>query len=122
MPRILIIEDDEQVRVMLRMTFEAEGYDVDTATDGKDGLRCYREHPPDLVITDLIMPEKEGLETIMELINQNPEVKIIAISGGGRISAEGYLDVAADLGAVRTFSKPVPRDKLVRAVAEIIGK
>ena len=82
MSRILIIEDDEHVRGMLRKMLERIGYDVFDAPDGKEGLDFYRNTPVDLVITDILMPEKEGIQTIMELRREFPDVKIIAISGG----------------------------------------
>ena len=122
MPRILIIEDDEQVRLMLKMTFESKGYEVDTAPNGREGIRRYRENRPDVVITDLIMPEKEGLETILELRQEFSNAKIIAISGGGKLSPEGYLKVASDFGAEYAFPKPVPTDELVKAVESLVAK
>jgi len=121
MARILIIDDDVQILDMLRQTLECEGYEVVDATNGKEGIRLYRENPADLIITDIIMPEKEGIETIIELKRNFPDVKIIAISGGGRITPEGYLSMAKRLGANRTFEKPVERDELLAAVRELIG-
>jgi len=121
MARILTIDDDVQVLDMLRQTSEHEGYEVVDAPNGKEGIRLYRENPADLIITDIIMPEKEGIKTIMELKQNFPDVKIIAISGGGRISLEGYLSMASKLGARYTFSKPVEREELLAAVRELIG-
>ena len=85
MKRILIIDDDFLVRDMLERLVRKACYDVETAENGVHAMRVHRENPVDLVITDIIMPEKEGLETITELRNSFPAVKIIAISGGGRI-------------------------------------
>ena len=121
MARILIIDDDVQILDMLRQTLELKGYEVVDATNGKEGIRLYRENPADLIITDIIMPEKEGIETIIELKRDFPDVQIIAISGGGRISPEGYLNIARKLGARYTFSKPVEQEKLLSAVRELIG-
>ncbi len=121
MARILIIDDDPQILDMLGQTLEREGHEVVDAPDGKEGLKLYRENPTDLIITDLIMPEKEGIETIMELRRDFPDVKIIAISGGGQIDAEQYLSMAQKLGAQRTFAKPVERDELLKAVRELLG-
>ena len=121
MARILIIDDDEQARMMLRMTFEDAGYEIEEALDGETGLRLYREDPADLVITDLVMPGKEGVETIMELLRDFPEAKIIAISGGGKVSPNGYLRAARTLGAIRAFTKPLDREELVKAVNEIMA-
>ncbi len=121
MARILIIDDDVQILDMLRQTLELKGYEVVDAANGKKGIRLYRENPADLIITDIIMPEQEGIEIIMELKQDFPDVKIIAISGGGRIGPEGYLSIAKQLGARYTFSKPVKRKELLSAVRELIG-
>lgn len=121
MPLILIIDDDNQVRGMLRQTLERAGYDVLDAPNGKEGIKLYRQDPADLVITDLIMPEKEGIETIIELRRDFPAVKIIAISGGGRNDPEEYLHMAKTLGAQRTFTKPFERKELLEAVRELIA-
>ena len=122
MALILIIDDDDQIRRVLRKTLERDGYDVADAPNGKEGIRLYRENPADLVITDIIMPEKEGIETIMDLRREFPEVKIIAMSGGGRIGPEDYLHMAKGLGAQRTLTKPLERDELLRVVRELIGQ
>lgn len=122
MPSILIIDDDAQILKMLRQILERESYDVTEAFNGKQGLRLYRENPTDLVITDIIMPEKEGIEIIIELKRDYPDVKIIAISGGGRINPEDYLDIAKKLGAHRIFTKPVERKELLNAVRELLGQ
>ncbi len=121
MPFILVIDDDDQFRTMLREMLERAEYEVADAPNGKEGIRLYRENPADLVITDIIMPEKEGIETIMELKRDFPDVKIIAISGGGQIDPEKYLYMAGRLGAKRTFAKPVEREELLKAVGELTG-
>ena len=120
MAKILVIDDDAQVLAMLRKMLEHEGYAVTTAPDGKEGIKCYREDSIDLIITDLIMPEKEGIETIMELRHDFPDVKIIAISGGGRVNPVPYLDVSKKLGAQYTFAKPVERKELLEAVRDLL--
>ncbi len=120
MTRILIIDDEVQIRKMLRQLFEREGYEVFDASDGNEGLKLYRKNPADIVITDLVMPEKEGIETIKELYQEFPDVKIIAISGGGRIVPEHYLEIAKKFGAVRTFSKPFESKDLLMAVKELL--
>ncbi len=122
MPRVLVIDDDEQIRSLLRAILEREGYEVETAADGAQGLNFFRKDPADLVITDILMPEKEGLETIRELCDEFPDAKIIAISGGGSLAhPEVYLELCKKFGALRTFQKPVDRHELVTAVREIIG-
>jgi len=120
MARILVIDDDEQVLDMLYESLTREGYDVLKASNGEQGLKLYREEPVDLIITDLIMPEKEGIETIIELRQDFPEVKIIAISGGGRIGTKDYLNMAKIFGVQRTFTKPVAREQLLDAIRELI--
>lgn len=113
---ILIIEDDERIRELLRTFLEAAGYLVVDAENGAVGIKKYRENTIDLVITDLIMPEKEGIETIRELKALNPQVKIIAMSGGGVLDPEEYLSIAKRLGVLRTLAKPFSREEIVTAV------
>ncbi len=120
MGRILIIDDEDQVRAVLRQMLERKGHEVFEAADGVEGLKINREHPADLIITDIIMPEKEGIETIKELRREFPAVKIIAMSGGGRIGPESYLKMAKGFGAARTFTKPIDQNELVDVVAEIL--
>ena len=120
MSTILIVDDDEQVRVMLKLTLEREGYAVDEAQDGVEALRKYDPAHHDLIITDIVMPEKEGIETIMELQGRNRWIKIIAISGGGRINPEDYLKWARRFGVEHTFTKPVDRSQLLAAVSELL--
>ncbi|MFC1823307.1 response regulator [Thermodesulfobacteriota bacterium] len=121
MALILIIDDDAQIRDVLRRMLEPAGHDVIEAADGVDGIRAYREKPADLIITDLIMPKKEGVELIMELKMEFPDVKIIAISGGGRIGPETYLEVAEGFGAMRTFTKPFRIKNLLKTISELLG-
>ena len=106
---------------MLRQTLEREGYDVVVASNGRVGIKIYREDPADLIITDMVMPEKEGIETIMELKKDFPDVKIIAISGGGRSKPESHLNLAKQLGAKRVFPKPIDREELLNAIRELLG-
>ncbi len=120
MAKILIIDDDSEIRVMLRQLFEREGFEVMDASDGKEGIRLYRENPADLIISDLIMPGKEGLETIRELKKEYPNVKIIAMSGGGRANPDGYLDLAKKLGAIQTFEKPIRKEELLKSIHNLI--
>ena len=120
MASVLIIEDDDQFRAMLRDMLKLAGYEVEEATDGKEGIKLYKENPKDLVVTDIIMPEQEGIETIIELRRSFPDVKIIAISGGGQISAEEHLQMARDLGAIQTLHKPFGREKLLEAIREVL--
>jgi CheY-like chemotaxis protein len=117
--RILIAEDNPQVRSMLRMTLEREGHEVREAGDGREALRRCDEGPVDIVVTDLIMPEMEGIATIRALRQAHPEVKIIAMSGGGYIGPQSYLDVARKCGAAYAFTKPVDRATLLEAIRQL---
>ena len=118
--RILVIDDDQQIRILLRQVMEWAGYEVVEAEDGREGLLKLRKLGADLVITDLIMPEQEGLETITSMKKEYPALKIIAISGGGRIGPEAYLPAAQELGAERVFSKPFDIRELAEAVKELL--
>ena len=120
MARILIIDDEVQIRSMLRLMLEREGYEVVEAPDGIEGIRAYRQKPADLIITDLIMPNKDGIGMIIELQKEFPDVKIIAMSGGGLNKPEGYLKGAKKLGAACTLTKPIDREKMLRAVKNTI--
>ena len=117
---ILVIDDEETIRLLLRTILEREGYRVLEAPDGNEGLKQFTKTPTDLVITDLIMPGKEGIETIRELRRKFPDVKIIAVSGGGRIGPDAYLKMAKGVGALRTLSKPFDKTVLLEVVKEVI--
>lgn len=121
MKRILVVDDDWQMREMMHQALARAGYDVVEAANGKIGMNIQRESPADLVITDLIMPEKEGIETIRELRKDFPGLKIIAISGGGRAGADGYLSVAKTIGADRTLSKPFDLKQILDTVEELLA-
>ena len=120
MERILIIDDEQQIRSMLRLMLERDGYEVVEASDGIEGISAYRQKPADLIITDLIMPNKDGIGMIIELQKEFPDVKIIAMSGGGLNKPDGYLKGAKKLGAACTLTKPIDREKLLRAVKNVI--
>jgi YesN/AraC family two-component response regulator len=120
MASILIIDDELQIRVMMRRILEKVGYEVYEASDGKEGIKLFREKPTDLVITDIIMPEKEGLETILDLRHDFPKIKIIAISGGGKTGLPNFLPAAKKFGAIRTLPKPFGKDDLLKMVKEVL--
>jgi len=113
MALILIIETNLKIREVLRQILEHVGYEVMEASDGKEGISLYRERQADLIITDIIMPKKEGLETIVDLRAEFPKVKIIAISGGGRLGPETYLELAKGCGANRLLNKPFGHEELL---------
>lgn len=106
MPGVLLVEDDEQLRKLLKRLLTVSGYEVWEAQNGKGVGAMYEAHHPDLVITDVVMPEKEGLEVIMDLRRRDQKVKIITMSGGGQIDGEAYLLIARKLGVQHTLSKP----------------
>ncbi len=122
MGRVLVIDDEPQIRSMLRMMLERAGHEVEEAPDGIEGIRIYRNNPVDLIISDLIMPNKDGIGMIIELKKEFPDVKIIAMSGGGLNKPEGYLEGAKKLGAQRTLTKPIDRDELLRTVSDILNE
>jgi CheY-like chemotaxis protein len=122
MAQILIIDDDKLFGTMLCDQLAAAGYQVVVAFNGVQGLKLYQQRQPDLVITDIIMPEMDGIETIMELRRHNPHLKIIAVSGGVRDGAGSYLRPAALLGAQRTFTKPVDIRELLEAVSDLLAQ
>ncbi len=107
-------------RWMLAEMLRREGYTVETAENGDEGVKLMEEEKYDLVITDIIMPEKEGLETIMDISTHKPDTKIIAISGGGRSSAGSYLKTAEYFGALRSFQKPFDKDEFLEAVRDLV--
>jgi YesN/AraC family two-component response regulator len=117
--KILIIEDEESVRHMMRLVLEKTGCSVLDAPNGREGLKAYHQNRPDLVITDIFMPEMEGLETIMALRRENPGVKIIAVSGGGA-SGYDYLPAALKLGCSRALAKPFTQRELLSAVRDLL--
>jgi CheY-like chemotaxis protein len=119
---VLVIDDDTQVRTFLREVLEAEGYEVREAVNGKEGVKAYRQRPADLVLCDIFMPEKEGLQTIRELHDEFGKVKIVAISGGNcHLSQADFLPLAKKYGAVAGLYKPMKSSTLVGTVREILA-
>lgn len=121
MPRILIVDDDEQIRELLYAVFDGAGYEVATAADGGQGLKSFRKRSADLLIVDIFMPVKEGLETLLELKRGKPTLKSIAISGGGLTGEMEFLQHAQTFGADRAFAKPLDLKALLSAVRELLG-
>lgn len=120
MARILVIDDDEQIRSMLRQMLERAGHHVFLASNGIEGIRLYRQEPTDLIITDIIMPEKEGLQTIRELRREFPALKVIAISGGGAKGNMDFLPAAKMFGAKRIITKPFKTRVMLNTVREVL--
>ncbi len=121
MAKILVIDDEPSILLMIKKMLEKEGHEVDIALNGRDGLELFEKMKPELLITDIIMPQKEGLEIILELKKKYTGLKIIAISGGGRIGPEGYLPIAKHFGADMVFQKPLIQKEFVKAVSDLLG-
>ena len=119
MKRILVVDDEEQVRDLLTQMLEHDGFSVDTAENGEVGMAMLGKHLYDLIIIDMIMPVKDGLKLIMELVRDYPEQRILAISGGGAIKAERYLTMAGYLGDdIAILEKPFTRETLLALVKQ----
>ena len=120
MASILVIDDDPQVCSLLKQVLEGEGYTVQSALNGIEGLSLYRRTPAELVILDILMPEKEGLETIVELRRDFPRVKIIAMSAGSERAKINLLDLARRLGAEQTITKPFDLTTITALVTKVL--
>ncbi len=121
MASILVIDDDEQVRDVVCQMLKGAGYEVAQASDGKIGVNLYKNVPADLVITDILMPNEDGLEAITELKKDFPDVKIIAMSGGGRVVNSDFLNIASSFGAMKTLKKPFDKEELLSAVESVLA-
>ncbi len=120
MSKILIIDDEKDIRNLFRELLEKEGYEVFEADNGITGLETFKKENTDMVITDIIMPKKEGLATILELRKDNPDLKIIAITGGGYIIRRDFLGYAQKFGANEVLTKPLKLDILVETVNNLM--
>lgn len=116
MSGILIVEDEKEIREMLKISLKRHKYTVLEAVDGKDAILHFKPSMTDLVITDLIMPDEDGLKVIMKLRELKPSIKIIAISGGGKVGPGSYLNLAKALGADAVFSKPFSINELIAKI------
>ncbi len=120
MKKILIIDDDDIFRTMVHQLLQRSGYEVFTAEDGKQGFTLFQEKAPHLIVTDIVMPEQEGIETIRAIRASNATLPIIAVSGGGRLHPDSYLPLAKAMGAQKTFSKPFDNLEFLDAVEELL--
>jgi CheY-like chemotaxis protein len=120
MPGILIVEDDKELREMLKVSLVRRRYIVIEASNGKEAISRFKPSVTDLVITDLIMPEDDGLKVIMKLRELKPSIKIIAISGGGKAAPGNYLDLAKALGADAIYSKPFSVNDLIAKIEQLL--
>lgn len=121
MARILVIDDDEDVRRSIRRHLETDGHDVVEAADGRSGMRIFLEAPADLVVTDLFMPEQEGLETIRQLKQSFKDARILVVTGAAPGGVFDFRTHATLLGAQRALSKPFTREELLAAVRDILA-
>jgi CheY-like chemotaxis protein len=121
MASILLIDDDKNLQIMTAELLRSAGHTVDTADDGKPGLALYKTKLHELVITDIVMPDMDGLKLIEELRQTAPRPRVIAMSGGSRLSVPLYLPIAKQLGVERILAKPVLPDVLLRAVADVLA-
>jgi len=119
--RVLVMDDEEDLRRVLVRVLEGAGHEACQAANGADGLREVKAHPVDLVVTDLVMPEMDGLEFMRELGRLRPGTRVIAISGGGVWDKTSLLAVADMLGAVKTLSKPFELDEFRKLVDEVLA-
>jgi DNA-binding response OmpR family regulator len=116
MKKVLVIDDDLQVSKLISEILKEEGYLTESAKNGIEGLKLFKEQKFDVVIMDIIMPEKEGVETLLEMKQFDSDVKVIMVSGGGRCGPENYLPMTKTFGAKFTFEKPIEVNKLLNAV------
>ena len=119
--RALVIDDEALSRECLREMLELDGFEVCEAENGASGLQLFRDSAFDVVITDVIMPVKEGIETIRDILAVNPAANVIAISGGGRVSADGFLNTALTFGAKHVLAKPISIAEARQAVLNLTG-
>jgi DNA-binding response OmpR family regulator len=120
--QILVIDDDALARITVEQVLASACYRVTCAADGEEGIRLFRSLHPDLVIADLIMPIREGIETILEMKREQPQVTIIAMSGGGRLGTPDILKMARQLGADYTIAKPFRSDELTAIVRQSLAR
>lgn len=121
MKRIIIIEDDQVIRESLKEILEMNSFEVIATDTGIDLMKKITEFRPDILITDIIMPDKDGIEIIIEAKKTLPDIKLIAISGGGRIDSESYLNTAKYLGADSTLKKPFTHEQLISVIKNLTG-
>ena len=120
MPGVLIVEDDKELREMLKLSLSRRNFMVLEAENGKDAITHFKPLLTDLVVTDLIMPEEDGLKVVIKLRELKPSIKIIAISGGGKVGPGSYLNLAKALGADAIYSKPFSINELIAKIEQLL--
>lgn len=121
MKRILVIDDDENIRTIFERFLKGQGYAVDCAEDGKEGIRLMENETPDLVITDIMMPNADGLEVVLSMREKYADIPVIAISGGIALASMDFLPMVKKFGAVKVFYKPVELENLLEGIRELLG-
>jgi len=129
--KVIFIDDEEDIRITLKEVFRRAGFEVEVASNGNEGMNLLREHGADLVVTDIIMPGRDGVETARSIRAEFPKTKIIVMSGGGNAASIGYepaaitttayLASAAAIGADFTLTKPFDREELIKAAKKLTG-
>lgn len=117
--RVLVIDDDKRLTQLLCDALSGAGFVASGAEDGEEGMRAFLAERPDVVVTDIIMPEREGLETLRAMKSHTPSVKVIAISGGGRVGADTFLQLADRMGADATLAKPFRPSDLIALIRDL---
>ena len=120
MPGVLLVEDNKELREMLKMSLLRRSFTVLEAENGKDAITHFKPFITDLVVTDLIMPEEDGLKVVIKLRELKPSIKIIAISGGGKVGPGSYLNLAKALGADAIYSKPFSINDLIAKIEQLL--
>jgi CheY-like chemotaxis protein len=116
------VDDNPDMRSSVKIVLERAGFEVQVAADGQRALDLQREHPADVLITDIFMPERDGIELIERFKSRFPQVKIIAMSGGGHVSKMDYLPVAAEIGADAVLQKPFASETLLRMLQDLVAR
>ena len=119
MAKVLVIDDEKVVRELARRMLESDHHTMVEAVDGVEGIKVFQEEQPDVVVTDIIMPNADGLEVVRRILEINPKAKIVAMSGGGRIGDETYLKYAKKFGVTAVLSKPFSPDQLLSLIRDI---
>jgi len=122
MARILLVDDEIDILETLGTILKSSGHEVISATNGLQALALFATQAVDLVIIDMVMPEKSGADTIRELRQRNAQVPIIAMSGGGRMEPSNYLDLAREFGATQIFAKPFSNQEFLEAVKKLVPR
>ena len=120
MQHILVIDDDEMIRTVFKRFLKGQGYDVECAEDGREGLRMIEAKSPDLVITDIMMPDTDGLEVVLSMRERNPKTPVIAISGGMTTMPMDFLPMVKKFGTVKVYYKPVELEELLEGIRELL--